>query len=695
MKKIFFVFGFLFSLIVSAQTNGITYQAMIMRPDVKQIPGYNNESTPLINENICIRFSILTGTQLDYQETINTATDAYGMINTIIGSGTYTSGNFLKFSEINWNEISKKLIVEVDFSSKCSNFIEISNQYFTSVPYALFAQNAATPGPKGDIGPEGISSYKIWLNAGNIGTEQGFLNALKGNPGTNGLSAYQIWINEGNTGTATQFLASLQGAQGVSGLNGINGENGENGKNGFNGIDGTNGLSAYQIWLKAGNTGTEAEFLASLQGVKGIQGVAGTNGLSAYQIWLNAGNTGTEAQFLESLTNNLIYSAESKNFTGSIAVGNGLKNLSGSGERGLENTVVGIDAGINLTSGKYNTLIGYMAGPKLSNDQQQIPFGTAYNSATGNVFIGRRAGADATLALDNTIIGTNAGLNLSVGMDNTFMGIWSGLMVQGGSENIGIGHASLMNLAGYGNYLTGNGHRNTAIGDMAARFLNGGASLGLIKTGGKNSLYVGARTTSAGNNVINENVIGCGAEGKGTNTVVIGNNEITQTWIAGKPTFPAISSTTNRPNVYIDPISGELQKISTIRTNGFQDFTPNYYVSNGTFGSPIITKKARYNYDGDTVTFTVDCIIPSKGTSSGTLIITLPIPAAGPWVISAADFKTPSVALKAYISDSNILTPNIDSPVFTTIRISHTDNLTDFITDNNRILISGSYEAFK
>lgn len=47
------------------------------------------------------------------------------------------------------------------------------------------------------------------------------------------------------------------------------------GKDGDNGQD---GLSAYQIWLDAGNTGTEEDFLASLKGKDGIIGKDGEKG---------------------------------------------------------------------------------------------------------------------------------------------------------------------------------------------------------------------------------------------------------------------------------------------------------------------------------------------------------------------------------------------------------------------------------
>lgn len=89
-----------------------------------------------------------------------------------------------------------------------------------------------------------------------------------------GLSAYEIWLSNGNTGTEEDFLESL------------------------------NGLSAYEIWLATGNVGTELDFLNSL---KGSDGVIGVDGKSAYEIWLAAGNVGTEAVFLNSLKGKSAY----------------------------------------------------------------------------------------------------------------------------------------------------------------------------------------------------------------------------------------------------------------------------------------------------------------------------------------------------------------------------------------------------
>src|SRR5690554_6050867 len=127
------------------------------------------------------------------------------------------------------------------------------------------------------------------------------INMASGPKGDDGASAYDIWIDAGNTGTEQDFLDSLVGPQGDQGIAGTDGQDGN---------DGTDGKSAYQEWIDAGNTGTEQEFLDSLVGPQGDQGTAGTDGQdgndgtdgkSAYQEWIDAGNTGSEQDFLDSL----------------------------------------------------------------------------------------------------------------------------------------------------------------------------------------------------------------------------------------------------------------------------------------------------------------------------------------------------------------------------------------------------------
>ena len=50
------------------------------------------------------------------------------------------------------------------------------------------------------------------------------------------------------------------------------------------GTNGSDGASAYTVWLAAGNTGTETEFLTALIGQQGQQGERGSDGFSAYRV---------------------------------------------------------------------------------------------------------------------------------------------------------------------------------------------------------------------------------------------------------------------------------------------------------------------------------------------------------------------------------------------------------------------------
>ena len=116
-----------------------------------------------------------------------------------------------------------------------------------------------------------------------------------GNDGADGKSAYEIWLDAGNQGTETDFLNAIKGAKG---------DKGDSGNDGANGTNGADGKSAYEIWLDAGNQGTETDFLNALKGAKGDKGNNGTNGVdgkSAYDLWLEDGNQGTQTDFLNAI----------------------------------------------------------------------------------------------------------------------------------------------------------------------------------------------------------------------------------------------------------------------------------------------------------------------------------------------------------------------------------------------------------
>ena len=109
-----------------------------------------------------------------------------------------------------------------------------------------------------------IALVAVFLMAGcaDFNTDEGAVHTeLKDILGINdGLSAYEIAVENGFTGTEVDWLDSLRGDAGIDGIPGLD------------------GLSAYQLWILAGNEGTEQDFILSLQGVDGLDGLDGLNG---------------------------------------------------------------------------------------------------------------------------------------------------------------------------------------------------------------------------------------------------------------------------------------------------------------------------------------------------------------------------------------------------------------------------------
>ena len=97
----------------------------------------DNTGQPLVSQNVTIRFSIrggsTTGT-VEWQETHNVTTNAYGLFTAVIGQGTNVTGNF---STINWSSTTYFLEVEGDDGS---GYVSLGNTQLLTVPYAMHAQ---------------------------------------------------------------------------------------------------------------------------------------------------------------------------------------------------------------------------------------------------------------------------------------------------------------------------------------------------------------------------------------------------------------------------------------------------------------------------------------------------------------------------------------------------------------------------
>ncbi len=236
MKKIYLFTLLLISLISFAQS-GITYQAVILNPKGEELPGADNSRSPLVNQTICLRFKIIKPVAIvEYQETQVTTTDEFGMVNVVIGTGIRTGGTATNFAAVTWDGNPKNLIVEVDVTGACSNFVEISNQPFTYVPYAYYAANSGTPGPIGPAGPQGPQG--IAGPTGSTGPQgaQG-IQGVAGPTGATGLT--------GNTGaTGPAGATGAIGATGPAGSQGLQGNAGAIGPQGPIGATGASGNSS-------------------------------------------------------------------------------------------------------------------------------------------------------------------------------------------------------------------------------------------------------------------------------------------------------------------------------------------------------------------------------------------------------------------------------------------------------------------
>jgi hypothetical protein len=120
-------------------------------------------------------------------------------------------------------------------------------------------------GPQGQAGPTGLQGPQGLPGLDGKTILSGAVNptAVIGSFGDFYINTSDNTLFGPKTTTGWGLGISLVGPQGPPGLDGTTGLNGQD------------GLSAYQVWLNMGNSGTETQFIASLQGPPGIQGPNG------------------------------------------------------------------------------------------------------------------------------------------------------------------------------------------------------------------------------------------------------------------------------------------------------------------------------------------------------------------------------------------------------------------------------------
>jgi hypothetical protein len=137
MKKYLFFLILFLPYYQGFSQKGISYQAVILDPNKIEIPGQDIIGQPYYNGDLWVKFDILTGSNLQFEEIHYTKTDAYGLVNLLIGSVSSTA-----FNSLIWDTQQKNLQVYVSFNQGAS-YAKVSDQLLNYVPYSLYAESTA------------------------------------------------------------------------------------------------------------------------------------------------------------------------------------------------------------------------------------------------------------------------------------------------------------------------------------------------------------------------------------------------------------------------------------------------------------------------------------------------------------------------------------------------------------------------
>lgn len=169
----------------------------------------------------------------------------------------------------------------------------------------------------------------------------------------------------------------------------------------------------------------------------------------------------------------------------------------------------------------------------LGNGGGSLTSGAYYNMA-----MGKEALYSNTSGNTNVAIGVGAMYTNTTGEQNFGMGFHALYGNTSGQQNLGIGtYALVANTTGNYNVALGNvalfyntiGSGNVSIGYDSGSFNKDWGTL----TTNNYSVFIGYDSKAYANGDTNEVVIGYNADGKGSNTVVIGNSSITDTYLGG------------------------------------------------------------------------------------------------------------------------------------------------------------------
>lgn len=152
---------------------GVNYQAVV-----------RDGGSLLANQTIEIRFTFVSGGSQIYQETQSLTTDARGLVNAVIGSGTPITGTM---NDVPWKNGDIELSVEMNAGA---GYVNLGTTGMESVPYSFYANQVA------DLAGHTIGELdNVDVASANTGDVLKF-DGLNWSPGQ--ISVSQPWTETGN-----------------------------------------------------------------------------------------------------------------------------------------------------------------------------------------------------------------------------------------------------------------------------------------------------------------------------------------------------------------------------------------------------------------------------------------------------------------------------------------------------------------
>lgn len=374
-------------------------------------------------------------------------------------------------------------------------------------------------------------------------------------------------------------------------------------------------------------------------------------------------------------------------------------NALGTTNNGTSWTVaIGSSAGENIAHAAHNSVyIGWRAGQNATAGISNVAIGSSAGRTLGgsnNVIVGQGAGAAAAVA-NNVFVGNNAGA-ASTGSGNVYIGAGAGDVSSATSNNIAIGLNALGGSStasgsvaiGFESLLAATtGIRNTAVGFSTLRALNTGQentvvgyNAGLVLTSGSANVFVGndvgdAVTTGTYNTAVGSTALGSATTANSNTAIGWGALNATtgaSNTAVGKGAGVLVSTGTN--NILIGDGAGDA--ITTGASNTILgDITGTATLSNNLILAAGTTIKLQVNENGAVGVGST----PAYG-SSGQILMSNGTGSAPTWTSSAGLLPNYGEFLST-ATQTNLDTTNGNATTFDTTTLSRNVS----IVSNSRI----------